>query len=492
MLGLAIAVLLSIGAVDALIPLMIIIVLIVAAAGASRGYSIFNIFGIATLAGVGAGRGSIQGRSALGRYFIVANPVGVLRATSLPRWAKAKVNARRDLKAAKAKALERARGGPKGLKAEVEELPHGVKGKGRVRMALSSAHRRSQQKENRPLRKLLRFGGWILLPVPTAISAIFRTNRYRKDTGAGYMERTKEAQAALAERRGAKGAIRNFATRLNPSNYGYNARDWSRRKTELERQLSQYGGGGVDPRTGRQVRGIVERAQYLRRIREGNLEVVPRSERYPNEAAPGWLGARKERRAEKRGMKIVNNSPLGSRGRIEAAETHLAGLRGTQQSMNAHANAMVDAETAMSAASARGDAAGYRAAKARYNSAEKDLESTYKGFQRTTGVGSPTPRQRVAPIPMGKQMIETARTVGRTVWERGIGTNEHNLRGWRRVSPQTQTETQSESARQQAVREQGFGLAEYRAMMSGAGWKTQSERGAKKRARSSGDNPPAS
>ena len=69
---------LSVGAVDALIPLMIIVILIVAAAGATRGYSIFNVFGIATLAGIGAGRGSIQGKSALGRFFLMGQRPGML------------------------------------------------------------------------------------------------------------------------------------------------------------------------------------------------------------------------------------------------------------------------------------------------------------------------------------------------------------------------------------------------------------------------------
>ena len=77
-LGLAIGIVLSVGAVDALIPLMIIVILIVAAAGATRGYSIFNVFGIATLAGIGAGKGSIQGRSALGRFFLMGQRPGTL------------------------------------------------------------------------------------------------------------------------------------------------------------------------------------------------------------------------------------------------------------------------------------------------------------------------------------------------------------------------------------------------------------------------------
>ncbi len=56
-----VAILLSLGAIDALIPLIIIFILVAAAAGSMRGYSLFNLFGIATLAGFGsaAGRGSL-------------------------------------------------------------------------------------------------------------------------------------------------------------------------------------------------------------------------------------------------------------------------------------------------------------------------------------------------------------------------------------------------------------------------------------------------
>ncbi len=51
MLMLLLPILLSIGAINALIPIMLIIILIAAAAGATRGYSFFNIFGISTLMG---------------------------------------------------------------------------------------------------------------------------------------------------------------------------------------------------------------------------------------------------------------------------------------------------------------------------------------------------------------------------------------------------------------------------------------------------------
>ena len=61
-----IAIILSLGAVNALIPLLIVLVLIVAAAGSTRGYSIFNFFGLATLAGINpGGKASMVGKSGL-------------------------------------------------------------------------------------------------------------------------------------------------------------------------------------------------------------------------------------------------------------------------------------------------------------------------------------------------------------------------------------------------------------------------------------------
>lgn len=72
-------ILLSVGYIYSLAPLLIIIILIVAAAGATRGYSIFNLFGIATLAGIGTGRGSMSGRTAIGRYFVTVATYSNLR-----------------------------------------------------------------------------------------------------------------------------------------------------------------------------------------------------------------------------------------------------------------------------------------------------------------------------------------------------------------------------------------------------------------------------
>ncbi len=58
-------VLLSFGYIPALIPILVILVLLVAAGATMRGYSIFNLFGIATLAGIGTGsKGSLRGKGA--------------------------------------------------------------------------------------------------------------------------------------------------------------------------------------------------------------------------------------------------------------------------------------------------------------------------------------------------------------------------------------------------------------------------------------------
>ncbi|MCL5786741.1 MAG: hypothetical protein M1520_00855 [Candidatus Marsarchaeota archaeon] len=56
---------LSLGDVDALIPIIIILILIAAAGGLTRGFDIFSLFGLGTLAGIGLGsRGSMAKRTA--------------------------------------------------------------------------------------------------------------------------------------------------------------------------------------------------------------------------------------------------------------------------------------------------------------------------------------------------------------------------------------------------------------------------------------------
>ncbi|VVB76828.1 Uncharacterised protein [uncultured archaeon] len=58
---------LTFGSINALVPLLIIIILIGAAAGMTRGYDIFNVFGISFIAGIGSGnKGSLRGASAFG------------------------------------------------------------------------------------------------------------------------------------------------------------------------------------------------------------------------------------------------------------------------------------------------------------------------------------------------------------------------------------------------------------------------------------------
>ncbi|MDE1824774.1 MAG: hypothetical protein KGH61_01015 [Candidatus Micrarchaeota archaeon] len=59
MLGIA----LSIGAINAMIPLIVIAVLIAAAAGSTRGNKLFELFGISTLLGINVGKGTLKGRN---------------------------------------------------------------------------------------------------------------------------------------------------------------------------------------------------------------------------------------------------------------------------------------------------------------------------------------------------------------------------------------------------------------------------------------------
>ncbi len=59
------AILLSLGAINGLIPIIIILILLVAAAGLNRGYSLFNFFGITTFSAINpAGKASLAGKNA--------------------------------------------------------------------------------------------------------------------------------------------------------------------------------------------------------------------------------------------------------------------------------------------------------------------------------------------------------------------------------------------------------------------------------------------
>src|SRR5689334_7147668 len=53
----------SIGAINALIPIIVILILIAAAAGSTRGSKLFEMFGISALLGMSVGRGTLQKQS---------------------------------------------------------------------------------------------------------------------------------------------------------------------------------------------------------------------------------------------------------------------------------------------------------------------------------------------------------------------------------------------------------------------------------------------
>ncbi|MGC9204801.1 MAG: hypothetical protein ACP5FN_00765 [Candidatus Micrarchaeia archaeon] len=57
-------IMLSLGALNAFIPLIIILILVAAAAGLMRGYNIFSIFGISALLGMSQAKGSFAGKNA--------------------------------------------------------------------------------------------------------------------------------------------------------------------------------------------------------------------------------------------------------------------------------------------------------------------------------------------------------------------------------------------------------------------------------------------
>ncbi len=201
MLGVLLAIVLSIGAVDALVPLMIIVILIVAAAGATRGYSIFNLFGIATLAGIGVGRGSFSGRSALGRYFIIVPSAKLSYARKGKRGfivsrIQRRLERRRDMK--------RHIGSPVSLSAgkKVTIGKEAAKQKGRVRMAAGRAAARVkrvrsgtkrfaknlwEKKAVRGVRAAVKYTAlYSVPPIGAAVTAIkLRRNRKLNKLGVG-------------------------------------------------------------------------------------------------------------------------------------------------------------------------------------------------------------------------------------------------------------------------------------------------------------------
>lgn len=73
-----VGVLLSLGAINAMIPILIILILLVASAGLNRGYSLFNFFGISTLAGINpGGKASVAGKTGFNfAAYIIGPPVG--------------------------------------------------------------------------------------------------------------------------------------------------------------------------------------------------------------------------------------------------------------------------------------------------------------------------------------------------------------------------------------------------------------------------------
>ena len=75
-----IAIILSVGAINALVPVIVIVVLIGAAAGATRGWKIFELFGISSLMGVGGGgRGTLSGKGGTKSPSIGASVKGVTK-----------------------------------------------------------------------------------------------------------------------------------------------------------------------------------------------------------------------------------------------------------------------------------------------------------------------------------------------------------------------------------------------------------------------------
>ena len=77
MLVLILNLIMSLGAVNALIPIIVILILLVASAGLNRGYSVFNLFGLSTLAGINpGGKASVAGKTSFIVLLFGAKHVG--------------------------------------------------------------------------------------------------------------------------------------------------------------------------------------------------------------------------------------------------------------------------------------------------------------------------------------------------------------------------------------------------------------------------------
>ena len=91
-MGSVLPIVLTFGAIYALVPVLIILILIAAAAGLTRGYDILKIFGIGTLAGVAgtglSGRGSMIGKTSLSKAAVKAKGAGRIFGVQAGRLAK--------------------------------------------------------------------------------------------------------------------------------------------------------------------------------------------------------------------------------------------------------------------------------------------------------------------------------------------------------------------------------------------------------------------
>ena len=461
MLEFIIGILFSVGAADALVPLLIIIILIVAAAGATRGYSIFNVFGIAALAGVGAGRGSIQGRSALGRYFLMAERPGQSK-VSFGRWARGKIGAARErgirignkqitkgtqLKKDLAKERARRREAMTSGSAIGIATPKPEPKPGRVKLATQKAGGVILGKPESNRRKLARVASILVPPVGAglAMSRIMKT-------------RSKEGKSSIRWRGfGEKGS------RTVP--FRYEKRDIKKRSTELDKhakginekqtQLAHYRrardayasdpGRVIPPSILKKMaqakealaKGTISQAEYDKLMNKYTLQ-ASKSTGLLARFSPSAT-----RRSEARGMRMVKRgrSPYGSEEVAGAmVGTRAAAAAATRSLLDRHTEAIVNAEerkkdlknyfdSGQPMLNGKVDVKGkpmtedeYKAKVKELNDQIKESQAAYrsalKDWQQSEGIGGRKLGATQATIL--RQIYRTGRGIGTSVKEHGV------------------------------------------------------------------------
>ena len=525
MLTLAIGILFSIGAVDALIPLMIIVVLIVAAAGATRGYSIFNVFGIAALAGIGAGRGSIQGKSALGRFFLMSQRPGALGLHPKGKVKRA-IRARRDLRAKRRRDIAIGEVARKGGDAPAPRTKGKVSRGALLGMKMAVMGKEGSKrrkgvnlvfgKPGSGRRQALRKVAWVSPVFGGLAPTLYRRYKKRKEANKSLnplkrdpAKATTALDESLASLRGRQGAIGRYRdlraaalrNRLATAYATYNAggmslKEYGRVRRSVNQWEKHAGLDQTDPAKGgtaytafvpaAQMRDIMARrfenikdsyatGSISKERYDKEMEAAEKWEKLHNPGSPGFVNDYKLNRSSNKGIGLVTGegrSPYGEVGVAAAiTATKLGKAEATQGALDGHVKRILDARES-------GDKRAERAAIHDYN---RELRK----WQRDTGVRGNIPGMNQ--INMVRATVETGRGVGRAavtgygraikgVKNKEIGLKEAFLQPSESGTPGSARDTNN------FVNEH-MSLALHRSVSKAAGFDTLSNRAKRKKAK---------